>query len=217
MTTALDPDLVPGLADAEDAAWRHLARPGTWWTGAERVAIAAAARAARPPAAGEPAPETHRPGDDTLDELTLEVARTVSVDAHTIDPERYTGWVARGLHPFAYVEMVGIIARLTALDTTRRGLGLAPRPLPAPDPGQPSRLVPEGAAPRGGWAPTVGRADAVQALSAVPAEREALFALHPVLYLSLEEMADFTIVKGLSRTQLELLAGRTSRLNDCFY
>src|SRR5262249_1444565 len=32
------------LADAQDKAWAVLGDPGTWWTGAERVAIAAEAR-----------------------------------------------------------------------------------------------------------------------------------------------------------------------------
>jgi hypothetical protein len=34
------------LAAAHDRAWARLARAGTWWTGAERVAIAAEARRA---------------------------------------------------------------------------------------------------------------------------------------------------------------------------
>ena len=32
------------LTAAHDRAWRRLAKPGTWWTGAERAAIAAEAR-----------------------------------------------------------------------------------------------------------------------------------------------------------------------------
>ena len=50
-----------------------------------------------------------------------------------------------------------------------------------------------------------------------PAEIAAMFALHGVLYLSLEEMMDLEVVKGLTRAQMELLAARTSLLNDCFY
>ena len=34
------------LAREVEVAWDRLARPGTWWTGAERLAIAAEARRA---------------------------------------------------------------------------------------------------------------------------------------------------------------------------
>ena len=44
-----------------------------------------------------------------------------------------------------------------------------------------------------------------------------MFELHGVLYLSLDEMADPTIEKTLTRAQMELIAARTSLLNDCFY
>ena len=33
-------------ADAHRGAWAYMARAGSWWTGAERLAIAAASRAA---------------------------------------------------------------------------------------------------------------------------------------------------------------------------
>ena len=36
----------PGLKIAEDGAWRRLGEPGTWWSGAERLAIAKECRAA---------------------------------------------------------------------------------------------------------------------------------------------------------------------------
>ena len=41
--------LAPSAATREglDTAWADLGQPGTWWTAAERVAIAAEARAAR--------------------------------------------------------------------------------------------------------------------------------------------------------------------------
>ncbi len=214
-TIHLDPDLVPGLVPAEDREWARLAGPGTWWTGAERLAIAAATRRA------------HRGGgsaSDVLDELTREVVTTVAAEASRIDPDLHDDWTARGLHPYAYVELIGIVARLSALDTTRRGLGLEPRPLPRPLPGSPTREVPTGASPDGGWAPTVGPAGAPNALSAVPPEADALLDLHDVLYLSIPDMdlspthmAELAPLKSLTRPQMELVAARTSRLNECFY
>ena len=37
----------PDLEDAHRETWRRIAAPGTWWTGAERVAMAAEVRRAR--------------------------------------------------------------------------------------------------------------------------------------------------------------------------
>jgi hypothetical protein len=54
-------------------------------------------------------------------------------------------------------------------------------------------------------------------LSAVPAEMDALEALHGPMYLDYEEMGDPAITRGLTRTQMELIASRTSFINECFF
>ena len=54
-------------------------------------------------------------------------------------------------------------------------------------------------------------------LSAVPAEQAALEALHGSAYLTFQQMQDPAYVRGLSRAQMELVAARTSAINECFY
>ena len=63
----------------------------------------------------------------------------------------------------------------------------------------------------------VGAAGATSALSAVTAEDRAQEQLHGALYLSYFEMGNFGIEKGLNRPQMELLAARTSLVNDCYF
>jgi pyrroline-5-carboxylate reductase len=46
---------------------------------------------------------------------------------------------------------------------------------------------------------------------------EAMEALHGPAYLSFAEMTDPAIKKGLSRAQIELVAARTSAVNECFF
>lgn len=47
---------------------------------------------------------------------------------------------------------------------------------------------------------------------------DAMFDVHGALYLTIQEMGDLEIVRdGLERAQMELVAARTSMLNDCFY
>ena len=54
-------------------------------------------------------------------------------------------------------------------------------------------------------------------LSAVPAEMAALEALHGPAYLAYDEMQDPAHTRGLTRAQMELVAARTSAINECFY
>ena len=196
-------DYIEGL----NAEWTTLAAPGTWWTGAERVAIAGQARAARD---GTPAEDT------TLSPAAVEAATRLAAQPH-VDEHWLREVLAGGMTPEAYVELLGIVGRLSAVDSLMFGIGAQPQPLPIPADGEPTRVFAEGAGMNGALAPTVGPAGAPSALSAVPAEVDAMFELHGVLYLSLDEMADPTIEKTLTRAQMELIAARTSLLNDCFY
>ena len=50
---------------------------------------------------------------------------------------------ASGLSAEGYIEIVGIVSRVTDMDVFARGIGVALRPLPAPGPGEPSRERPE--------------------------------------------------------------------------
>jgi hypothetical protein len=63
----------------------------------------------------------------------------------------------------------------------------------------------------------VGGSSIVQALSLVPAESAAQEDLHGALYLTYEAMAEPVHRSGLNRVQMELVAARTSAVNECFY
>ena len=51
----------------------------------------------------------------------------------------------------------------------------------------------------------------------VPAEAEAQDDLHGSMYLTQDQMSDPSFERGLTRAQMELVASRTSALNECFY
>ncbi len=181
----------------------HLGAPGTWWSGSERVAMLAATRTAI--AGGEPADAAWGP-----------IAHRVATAAHTIDQAIVDEATATiGVAP--YVELVGVISKGAAIDTAIRGVGIDELALPEPQPGEPSRTeVPE-AKKRSAFVPMNGPAYPPAALSLVEAESTMLADLSDTLYLSYDEMAEPAIVKGLPRHQLELVAARTSLINDCFY
>ncbi|OMQ15215.1 hypothetical protein A7K94_0211080 [Modestobacter sp. VKM Ac-2676] len=187
--------------------WTRLAAPGTWLSGPERVAIAREARAAR----------TYADGDTALPDLLTEAAQSVSAAAALVTREWAADLRDRGLAIEQYVEVVGVVSRLAAVDSYVRGVGSAEEPLPDPEPGEPAREHNGQVRWRNAFVPTDPEDGARFALSAVPAEEEARDRLHAQLYLSTEQMADLAYQDVLSRAQMELLAARVSLLNDCFY
>lgn len=189
--------------------WARLAQPGEWFDGTQRVSIAAGARRAM---MGD-----HDDYSLPLSAPAREATRLIATNATSIRSETVTRWEAEGLSRYEYVEIIGIVSRLTALDTLRLALGHGVEALPDPEPGQATRLVADDAEQTNGWVPTVGPANPLSALTALPSAAEATHDVHTVLYLAGSQVMDFTINREISRAQMELVAARTSFLNECFY
>jgi hypothetical protein len=230
------------LQQAQRAHWEHLASPGTWWSGAQRVGIAAESRQAlecelctQRKTALSPASV---PGEhDSLDVLpgsAVEVAHRVRTDPARLSKRWFQGIVASGLETGAYVELVGIVTMLAGLDAFTRALGMAPFPLPQPLPGNPSRYAPQGTKEGIAWVPMLAPEDAsgpetdlyegepfvpniMRALSLVPDEVRALRRLSHSHYVPEGKLQDTSYGRDLDRMQMELVAARVSALNECFY
>lgn len=192
------------IDDVIDEQWRGLGEPGTWLDGFERVAVVRAARSSAATAAAAP--------------VSIEaVAGLVAQNASTITADTVDAIEANGIDRSTYVEIVGVVSRVTAIDTFERGIGCGSRSLPDVVDGAPSRArVPE-ARRRAGWVPTVGAIGPPTALSSVHRETADQEGLHGALYLSYSGMGDLDADRGLHRTQMELVAARVSLLNDCFF
>ena len=202
-------EVVPEIDAAHDREWARLAAPGTWLTGAQRVAVARTAR-----------------GEDARGDISAAAAQAAAkIHDHpaTITEQWIEGLDADGLGRLTYVEILGVVARLRALDTFTFGLGRSLRPLPKPIAGDCSEAIVDGADYDGGWVPTVGSAGPANALSAIQTEHDALHDLHGHLYLAPRggdgfTMGNFSVVRdGVNRSQMEFIAARTSLLNDCFF
>jgi hypothetical protein len=231
------------LSAAHARAWARIARPGTWWDGAARVAIAAEARQAvlcalcrrRKEALSPLAIEGTHDSLGQLPEIVVEVVHRVRTDPGRLGEGWYRSVIARGLTDEQYVEIVSVVAQVVAIDTMARGLGHDARPLPHPQPGSPSRYRPDGAKPGGAWVPWVEPADAgeseagiypsdrppaniMKAMSLVPDEVRSFFDLVTHQYLPGAVMRDFSReYRAISHAQIELLAARVSALNRCLY
>lgn len=118
---------VPGRVREElRQEWRRLAAPGTWLTGRQRIAVAAEARAAR----------TFTDADSELPGPPIEAAQSISAAAHLISREWVSDLVGRGVAIEQYVEIVGVVSRLAAMDSYVEGIGATQEPLPRPASGR---------------------------------------------------------------------------------
>ena len=143
--------------------------------------------------------------------------------------------ITGGISNERYVETIGVIADLVAIDTFCRGVGLEAWPLPEPQGGEPSRVRPP-AEPDIAWVPTLnpdhaqgtefenlyaGRptvAHIYQAMSLVPTEVTGFFDLVVAQYLPPQAMRDFEHeFRAINHAQIELVAGRVSAINQCVY
>jgi len=217
-----------------------LAGPGTWWTGAQRAALVEEARSARCDAGLQEADGGSRAekqdADADLPDAARAVARQVAASPKDIDRAFFDTAVADGISDAEYVEIVGVAARAVTLDLFARGLGVPPRELPGSSGGAPSGRRPASAIVEGSWPATIpnGRrggqdgedlyhgeqmANIMRALSLVPPEAQSIIDLGKVQYLPLDKFLDFDFTHdpAISRAQVELVAGRVSAINECFY
>jgi len=229
------------LADAIERAWLHLSSPGTWRTGAERLQMVAETRhavscplcRARKAALSPYTLNGAHQSLGVLPEVVVDVIHRVRTDAGRLTESWLQRTLAEGLTDAEYVEIVGLVATVTALDTFSRALGLLPRPLPEARPGEPTRRRPKNARKQIAWVPTVlpreitpedgdpfryGAVHIQQALSLVPDTVAGFFDLDVQLYLMQDHIRDFaTEYRAISHAQIELIAAKASHMNGCFY
>ena len=130
----------PDLSDAQAAAWRHVTAPGASWTGVERSAIARTAIAALddtdplPPWVSATSAGRVTPADGVLPDVVADAVYRIVRHASTITDTWYREQLGRGVDPIAYVEMVGVVVAVAAVDGFFRAAGLERPALPDPWP-----------------------------------------------------------------------------------
>lgn len=215
-----------------------LGAPGTWGTGPQRLAVAKATRAAGIAAGlleqGDK-PETEAPV--ALPKVVRTVIDKLAVSPATFAQSDYEDALTGGLSDAEYVELVGLVARMCDLDIFARGIGVPLRALPeTAEPGRPSRVRPTAAVIEEAWVPTIPNLPAggeeakvlyageqrpyiIRSLSLVPDEFHAHRALEGVQYMPFGKVFDYDYQphEGLTRPQCEIVAGRISARNECFY
>jgi len=233
------------LAAAYRDFWSQLANAGTWWTGAERVAIAAELRQAtgcaycaerRTALSPYNLPGQHTSVEESpLDANAIDAVHRVVTDQTRITKTWIQENAANGLSEGQYVELVGVIVCVFSIDEFCRALGLPLEPLPAPVEGEPSKYVPSGLESETAMVSMIGAgqgapeendlwpegrtANVIRALSQVPNAVREWLEIGNVQYLPMAKIRDpaSDTDRILNRMQIEIVAGRVSSHNECFY
>lgn len=234
------------LTQSHDRVWREIAQPGTWLTGQKRVAVGAETRAARQCSYCQERKVQLSPagvsGEHTTPARDLSSAEVELVHKLVSDPGRITRrWVEQlwdaGLSDAEYVEIAGVVSAVIVVDTFHAALGLPLRALPLPQTGEPSRRRPRTAVLEQSYVPMIpveglvdDYVDLYQSGAFVPNVHRA-FSLVPELtrladdlmaahYFRYEQVPGYTDADhdyAVNKMQMELIAARVSRHNDCFY
>jgi len=184
-----DAVLTPGHARrvAVERAWQQLIATGPTLTSTERRSVVTAARDAWSVANGASLNTASQP--DSL----IAAARAIAVDAEGITAEIVAGFEADGLDLFRYLEIVGIVARLSNIDWYMRGIGAAVPELASDSTAveiPPTGRVDPQAAITDSWVPMTSAAMAPFVLDALPDEGVALRDLHEPMYVNMATIGD---------------------------
>lgn len=232
------------FADTHSRFWARLQSPGAWFTSTERIAIAKETRAAshcqhcaQRKAALSPRTVGGEHSSVTgLRPEIVEAIHSITTDASRLTRTWYEKLLADGLSAGEYVEVVGTVVAMVSIDSFANAIGVALRDLPEPGEGEPTRYIPATAAVSdSAWVPMVDAHNAgtpeedlwvsgktgnvVRAMSLVPDEVRTLCELSDAHYLAMPLVRKPGVDAGraLNRSQIELVAGRVSALNQCFY
>jgi hypothetical protein len=230
------------FAAAHARFWQRLAAPGAWWTGHERVAIAAEARhawqcslcRARQSALTPSAVDGEHDHLNVLPKAVVDVIHRVMTDPARLSHKWFNDIIEAGVSEEQYVEIIGTLVALISIDRFCLGIGVPLHPLPQPLSGEPSYYRPKGLRTGEAWVPMLApdhatgpehdlfelrpTGNVIRAMSLVPDEVRTLNDLGAVHYLRNSQVRDPSASTGsLNRMQMELIASRVSASRQCFY
>lgn len=214
------------LDEAHTEVAMRWATTGSWWSGVERLSMVEEVRRARDFAELAPWESPSQieglvSKDHVLPEAVVDAIWRITSHPGTLTAEWHASILGRGVHPEAYVELVAVVAQANAVDRFADALNLDRVELPAPDASEPAKISETALQVSSHWVPTanIKGPNVLKALSAVPFENESLSLLSSVQYVRFGDLLSDLVSKqnSLSRMQVEVIAARTSKLNECFY
>lgn len=207
---------------AHEATLRRFAEPGSWWSGADRLAIVREVRTApscplclaRAEALSPAAVQGEHASAGVLPPVAIEAVHGIRNDSGRLTRRWFDELIDMGLQPQAYVELVSVVASTVIVDTFAQGVGGDLPDLPEAEPGVPSFDTSADVVDAGAYLPIAraGRANILRSLGLVPSALRLFFDTFNHSYL-MRPGSEFAI----DRRQVELVASRVSAVNQCFY
>ncbi len=220
-------DDIERMRQARLAARSGLGAAGDWLTGAERIEVWQHVRdaesneldRARLAALSPTAVEGRHEAGQLLDATDVEVVHRVASDPGRLT-RRWADEAIDELGEERYTELVAVVAVARVLDRFDDAIGDPRSPLPTPVAGEPSRVRPDGVGDVGAWvsqslAPAL--ANVARTFSLVPTTNRLWRGLVDSHYSRGPQFLEWVWHRALSRPQVELVAARTTSLNECFY
>ncbi len=215
-------DLPDGIGQAATDAIGGLGRPGRWWTGQQRLAIAEVARRSQPRALWDRIPPLesleHHDSPD-LSPFVAALAELITVETSAINSETIA-LIEERIGDAAYAELCAIVAQVAAIDQLCHALGVELAEFPAAVSGVPSRVRPEGMGDAGGHIEMTADFEGPNVARSLSLAAEDHLRWRALVLSMYSRDGFFNMVwtdRALTRPQVELLAARTSALNECFY
>ena len=233
------------FAETHNRFWDRLASPGSWLSGAQKVAIAKEVRQSHDCTLCKQRKQAlspyqvvgkHESASSELNDTIIEIVHRIVTDSARLTKNWHDDIMAQGIKSAEYVEILGTIVHTFAIDEFCRGLGIPLNELPEPKAGEPTGYVPENASnDAGAWVPVLPNfieegpeadiwngfgANVIRAMSLAPDEVRSLIDMFDSHYVTNDKIVgDWTGSPhgGLSRLEMEIVATRVSSHNDCFY
>ena len=215
---------------------QSLVKSGTWLTGFERSYLAKLARAVIQGQESLREPSENGDGNHPTLEPASKVVTQVAAGGKHITRETLDDALRSGLSEEEYVETVGVTSRAVSLDIFCEGIGIPVLALGEPSNQTPTRKKSKNAVSEGAWLNTIpsgpeGGSEGSElygelvapfifrALSLVPEEARHVIDLVTLQYVPGQELMNFkfSYEESFGRRETELVAGRTSAINGCFY
>ncbi len=234
--------LRPDLADGLNRNHERLAQPGSWLTGAQRLAVVAEARNAwdcplcqsRREAISPYAVDGEHTDMGQLPAPWVDVVHRVVTDPGRLSERWYREAQNGGMLEDEVIEVISVAVQAVVTDCFTAGIGMDTPALPAAQSGAPPRQRPKEAKTGPGWAATIAPEDAGpdfadfydneshfyirRSLTLVPAETRRLWEFLNPLYMEDPRVYELDgMERGISRAQIEFLAARASALLGCYY
>lgn len=219
---SLRPVVSSEIIESFQIVWDNLGKPGSWWSGHQRIEIAEEIRDSSPPSIAERIVDFSSYSNEAASGITpfvRAVARKVAYESSSINKDIFDQIVAV-IGEDQYAEIAAIASQLIPIYHLADVLGYDREQLPNAEPGDPSGEKPDALINGVGFLPTLptnGIPHVAVSLSLAQADNARRMLLVRAMYSGKDFGEMIWTHRNLSRPQIELVAARTSAINECFY